>query len=74
MGVGRRNNEEKIKTFAIYFSELFNPNLHEITLQQDNKLHSDAVTATTLDIFTKSFTIKELRTIIKNLNLKKALG
>jgi len=47
---------KKAEIFAIYLSKIFK---------------GEKQATTTLDIFTKSF-VKEMRAIIKNLNLKKA--
>jgi len=47
------------------------PNLPEIILKKKNKLLSDENTCAILHIPTRLFTIEEVKTIIKNLNLKK---
>jgi len=48
--------------------------LREITLEKENKLLSDIITIAILDISMKSFTVKEVQVVIKNLNLKNSAG
>lgn len=76
-GSWARSDKEKAETLATHLSRVFKPNPREITLEEENKLLSEPVTATTttsLDTPTKPFTSKEVRTAIKNLNPKKAPG
>jgi len=54
----------------MYLSKVFKSNLREITLEDRDKLFSDDITSAILDPSTTSFTIKEMRTVIKNLNPK----
>jgi hypothetical protein len=66
MGVGLEVIKKRPKHTL---SKVFKPNPREIILEEENKLLSDAITATILD---KSFIVKEMRVVIKNLNSKKA--
>jgi len=65
-------SKEKTETFATHLSKAFKPNSRKIILEEENRLFSDAIIAAILDISTKSFTVKKVKAIIKNLDLKKA--
>jgi len=64
-----KNEEEKLKTFIRHFSK---PYPSEIILEE-NKF-SNIITVAILNTSIKSFTVKEMKTIIKTLNPKKALN
>jgi len=67
-----RSEKENIKTFTVHLSKTFKPNSRKITLKEENKLLSDDTTPATLDTLdTRSFTINEVKVIIKYLNPKK---
>jgi len=67
-GSSGKNEEEKLKTFIRHFSKLYPSEILE-----ENKF-SNTITVATLNTPIKSFTVKEMKTIIKTLNPKKALG
>jgi len=69
-GNSTRRDKEKGTEFAIYLSKIIKLNLTKIIIEKENKLFL-AITIAILNTCTKSFTIKEVRAVIKNLNLKK---
>jgi hypothetical protein len=71
-GSWTRSEEKKAEIFVMHFSKVFKPNPREIILEEENKLLSDDITFATPDTPTRLFIIKEVRTVIKNLNAKKA--
>jgi len=62
----------KIEIFAIHLSKVFKINSRKIAVERKNKLHLDAklLPSLLLDISRKSFTVKEVQAVIKNLNSK----
>jgi len=66
-----RSEKEKAEIFAEYLFKVFKLNLTEITQEKENRLLSDDIIPATQDTPTRSFTVNEVKTIIKHLNPKK---
>jgi len=66
-----RSDKEKTVVFTAHLFKVFEPYLHEIAIEEENRLLSDANTLAKMVVSARPFTVK-MRTAIRILNLKKA--
>jgi len=69
-GSWARSEKEKTETFVEHLSKVFKPNPGEIH-KEGNRLLSDDIILATQDIPTNTFTVNEVKAVIKHLNSKK---
>jgi len=66
--------KNKTEILAVHLFKVFKSNPSKTTLKEENRLLPDNTISATLNNLTKSFTINEVKAIIKSLNPKKEPG